>query len=343
MIVDRYVSWRLKKKPDAYLELHAQMISARMGVTLYRFIQMCLIGSLATGLAVGFAGALFASLIYIPRISLEIYNVFNINIPSYYFPELNQLNFSIIIFFILFLIASGISYYLFLMYPGIKKNSRATKINLSIHNAVSYMFAMRRGGAEMLDIFRSMSENAAVYGEVAVEFRQVLRDAEYFGHDLISALKNLSMTTPSEKLKDFLEDLISVTGSGGNIANYLEARVRLYQEEARFEQLQFLSTLQIVAESYVTLFVAGPLFLIIIMVVLGMVGTSAVLQLSLITYVLLPVGAAIFILFIDMMTIPDEVVEKYTKITEMKQFADADIEEDKPGEKENYKKLDRYG
>ena len=341
MIVDRYVSWKLKRNPDAFMQLHADLISARMGITLNRFLQICLISALVTGFSAGIAAALFASLIYIPRVSIQIYNVFNLQLPSYYIPQLNQTNFAILAFFVIFVLLSFISYQVMLKYPSIKKASRTTKINLSLHNAVSYMFAMRRGGAEMLDIFRSMSENAVVYGEVAIEFRQVLRDAEYFGHDLISALENLSMTTPSEKLKDFLEDLVSVTGSGGNISEYLEGRVRMYQEEARFEQLQFLSTLQIVAEAYVTVFVAGPLFLVIIMVVMGMVGTSAVLEFALVAYVLLPVGAIIFILFIDMMSLSDEVAERYTRITEMKQFIDVPIE-DKEDDVRNYKALDWY-
>ncbi|WP_421908919.1 type II secretion system F family protein [Methanolacinia petrolearia] len=341
MIVDRYVSWKLKRNPDAFMQLHADLISARMGITLNRFLQICLISALLAGFSAGIAAALFASLIYIPRVSIQIYNVFNLQLPLYYIPQLNQTNFAILAFFVIFILLSFISYHVMIRYPSIKKASRTTKINLSLHNAVSYMFAMRRGGAEMLDIFRSMSENAVVYGEVAIEFRQVLRDAEYFGHDLISALENLSMTTPSEKLKDFLEDLVSVTGSGGNISKYLEGRVRMYQEEARFEQLQFLSTLQIVAEAYVTVFVAGPLFLVIIMVVMGMVGSSAVLEFALVTYVLLPIGAVIFILFIDMMSLSDEVAERYTRITEMKQFIDVPIE-DKEDDVRNYKALDWY-
>lgn len=341
MIIDRYVRWKTKRNPDAFLQLHADLISARMGITLPRFLEICLISAIGTGFSAGLLAALFASLLYIPRVSIQIYNVFNIQLPSYYIPQLTQTNFSLLAFFVIFIFLTFISYKLMLKYPAIKKSSRETKINLSLHNAVSYMFAMRRGGAEMLDIFRSMSENAAVYGEVAIEFRQVLRDAEYFGHDLISALENLSMTTPSDKLKDFLEDLVSVTGSGGNISEYLEGRVRLYQEEARFEQLQFLSTLQIIAEAYVTVFVAGPLFLVIIMVVMGMVGTSAVLELTLVTYILLPVGAVIFILFIDMMSLSDEVAERYTRVIEMKQFADAPIE-DKEDDEKNYKALDWY-
>ena len=49
MIVDRYVSWKLKRNPDAFMQLHADLISARMGITLNRFLQICLISALVTG------------------------------------------------------------------------------------------------------------------------------------------------------------------------------------------------------------------------------------------------------------------------------------------------------
>ncbi len=132
---------------------------------------------------------------------------------------------------------------------------------------------------ELMSIFSALSENAHIYGEVALEFRQVTRDVDYFGNDVITAIHNLAETTPSEKFKQFLEDLLSVIESGGDMTGFLSARVRLYQEEARFEQKQFLTVLSMVAESYVTLFVARPAFLIIIMVVMGMMGGAAVLQL----------------------------------------------------------------
>ena len=133
-------------------------------------------------------------------------------------------------------------------------------------------------GPRLMPIFRSLSHRADIYGEVALEFRQIVRDADFFGYDVVTAIRHLTETTPSEKLKDFLEDLLSVIESGGDMAEFLSMRVRLYQEEARFEQKQFLNILSIVAESYVTLFVAGPLFLIIIMVVMGMMGGAAVLR-----------------------------------------------------------------
>ncbi|NTW92542.1 MAG: type II secretion system F family protein, partial [Methanoregulaceae archaeon] len=147
----------------------------------------------------------------------------------------------------------------------------------------------------------------------------------------------------SEKLKDFLEDLLSVIESGGDMGEFLSMRVRLYQEEARFEQRQFLTVLSLVAESYVTLFVAGPLFLIIIMVVMGMMGGSAVFQLALVTYVVMPIGSMVFILLIDLISIKGEKTERYVRTKWLHTYSDILIvkKEDEESLFEQLKKYDQ--
>jgi flagellar protein FlaJ len=49
------------------------------------------------------------------------------------------------------------------------------------------------------------------------------------------------------------------------------------------------------------------------MVVMGMMGGSAVVQLSVVTYAVLPVGSLIFILLIDLISIKGETTERYTE------------------------------
>jgi len=234
-------------------------------------------------------------------------------------------------------------YHLLLKSPAYEKRNRARKINMTLHNAVAYMYAMRRGGAQLMMIFRSLSDRADIYGEVALEFRQIVRDADFFGYDVVTAIHHLAQTTPSEKLKDFLQDLLSVIESGGDMAEFLSLRVRLYQEEARFEQKQFLNILSLVAESYVTLFVAGPLFLIIIMVVMGMMGGSAVSQLTLVTYVIIPAGSVVFIFLIYHLSDKTEKTERYIRTKLLKTYSDIRIYKKKDEESllEQLKKYDR--
>ncbi|MHC1629478.1 MAG: type II secretion system F family protein [Methanoculleaceae archaeon] len=330
------IHWWVRRDPLRYSELHAALLSSRAGVTVEQHLFRTVVYGIVAGVIAGTAGFFFAALVRMPGQIGGLYDIFNL-------PHLEPplILIQIISAIILFIVTFAIVYRVYMKIPALQASSRATRINLTIHNAVSFMYAMRRGGAPLMVIYRALSENASVYGEVAYEFRQIVRDADYFGYDELSATRNLIETTPSEKFRTFLEDMVSVIESGGNLTDFLFNRVRLYHEEAGFEQKQFLTTLQMMAETYVTVFVAGPIFLVIIMVVMGMMGGGAILQLSVVGYLLIPVGSVLFILFIDMISPPAEVVERYIHRRELKEYREVPRYEE-PGEEHLFKRLERY-
>ncbi|HVP95635.1 type II secretion system F family protein [Methanoregula sp.] len=334
-------TWLLRD-PLRYQGVHADLVSSRSGLTLEQYLWKSVRIAVLSGLLFALIGYVVSEF-FIREVASGrgIYNVFNLQLPAplgFLTGTLFVVSASVLLSFA---VGSYLVYLLLLRLPGIEKNNRSIKINLTLHNAVAYMYAMRRGGAELMAIFYALSENAPIYGEVALEFRQVTRDVDYFGSDVITAVRHLSQTTPSAKLKDFLEDLLSVIGSGGNLSEFFAGRVRLYQEEARFEQKQFLTMLSMVAESYVTLFVAGPLFLIIIMVVMGMMGGPAVLQLSLVIYAIMPIGSLIFILLIDLVSGKAEKAERYVRAKELNTYADVQLIQ-KTGEESLFHQLRMY-
>lgn len=300
------------------------MISARMGVTPEQYMWRTIKVAILSGLTLAVFGFFFSAYITLPNLNgkIGITNVFGLKMPVLFNTIYPAAYISAFIVTLSFIIGMYAGYSLLMKIPGLEKNNRAIRINLTLHNGVAYMYAMRKGGAQLMTIFRSLSERPDIYGEVALEFRQIVRDADFFGYDVITAIRHLSETTPSEKLKNFLEDLLSVIESGGNMGDFLSLRVRMYQEEARFEQRQFLNILSLVAEAYVTLFVAAPLFLIIIMVVMGMTGGAAVIQLSVVTYALLPIGSFIFILLVDYISIKVERSQRFTSCKELRAYPD---------------------
>jgi len=336
-----YLFTRIRSDPVLFNNLRMDLLSARMGITVERFIKRALLISGLCGVLVGLSGyALGTAFVDLVRTRQGgLYNVYNLQVPDIIRTPLFDQYFQVATAITGFAIGMYIAYTCLISLPGVKKRNRAARINMTLHNA--YMYAMRRGGAQLMVIFRSLSDNSSIYGEIALEFRQVFRDAEFFGYDIVSAIRHLSDTTPSEKLKVFLEDLLSVIESGGDMTEFFSLRVRLYQEEARFEQKQFLNLLSIVAESYVTLFVAGPLFLIIIMVVMGMMGSVAVLQLSVITYAVIPIGSLIFILLLDLISIKGEGTEQYTRSKVLEEYSDVKIR-DRQGEGPLFAQLARY-
>ncbi|WP_342677806.1 type II secretion system F family protein [Methanofollis sp. UBA420] len=311
----------IRRDPVKYGNIRQDLISARMGITVRAYVQRALLISLCAGLFCGIIAFVLSGMAILP-VGEGIVNLLSIPLPDVSSGTLLWYLLRILAFFAGVLVGGMLAYALLLRYPAVEKSNRATKINLSLHNAVSYIYAMRRGGAEVMEIFRSLSENAGIYGESALEFRQVVLDTDYFGSDVFTAIRHLARTTPSVKMKDFLENLLSVVESGGNLSAYLETQVRIFQDEARFEQKQFIATLEFVGEAYVTVFVAGPLFLVIVMVVMGLVGGSAVTQLSLITYVLIPIGSLIMLLFVDLISVREDVPERYTRVKVLDHFKD---------------------
>jgi flagellar protein FlaJ len=337
----RFVRRRVERDPVRYRSLHEDLVAVNMGVTLDRYLLRAYLVSVLFGVLWAVLAFLAMRLAVFPRVSVGVYNVFAIRLPGFELTDtwidLLQVAASAVIF----VLTAYAAYIFFLYYPSILKKSRATRINLLLHNVVSYMYAMRQGGTEMMEVFRAISANPAVYGEAAHEFRRVVRDADYFGCDQITALRHLQETTPSEKLREFVEDLISVVESGGDILAFLDVRVRIYQEDARFEQKTFLSTLQMAAEVYVTLFVAGPLFIIIVMVVLGFISSTPLMELSIVIYLLVPLGSLLFLLAIDAISIKSEPVERYASMKWLHEFDDVRVEE-RSGDEPHFQRLERY-
>ena len=248
MNVRHHIRKWIQQDPSRYSDLHADMISARMGLTLEQFLWRSVKIAFLTGIILAILGYFITTYLTLQFQvgKIGIYNVFNIPVPSILITDPGILSIQIFTVLVTFLLGIYFGYFLLLKLPGYEKRNRAIKINMTLHNAVAYMYAMRRGGAQLMVVFRSLSDRADIYGEVALEFRQIVRDADFFGHDVVTAIHHLAQTTPSEKLKDFLQDLLSVIESGGNMAEFLSLRVRLYQEEARFEQKQFLNILSLV-------------------------------------------------------------------------------------------------
>jgi flagellar protein FlaJ len=334
-----FVSGLIRSRRDEYSWLHNNLVSARSGVTIEHYLLQTYVITLLSGIFCAFAGFITADIIAGLEVSTTIYDVFGV---SRIFPQaVPGILFKSAVTIAAFVLGSLLGYKVMTGFPRLLMTHRATRINLTLHSAVAYMYAMQRGGAELIVIFSSLADNASIFGETAVEFRQLIRDVEYFGYDLMTALRHLGETTPSEKFRDFVQDLLSVIESGAALGEFFSGRVRTYQEEARFELKQFITTLEFVAETYVTLFVAGPLFLIIIMVVMGLIGGMGITTLSVVCYALIPIGSILFIIFLSLISEKMEGVERYVKSKILREYFDVHVEK-KEGEEAMFAQLAFY-
>ncbi|RXE56585.1 secretion system protein [Methanoculleus taiwanensis] len=182
-------------------------------------------------------------------------------------------------------------------YPSIVAAGRKTRIDFDLPHAVTYMQALSTT-LTLYEVLRKVCEEAALFGEVSREFGTIVRDVEVFGDDLTTAMRSLIAITPSETFGDFLNDLISLSDSGGSVTAFLAARSDQFRENARQEMAMTLKTIEIMAEVYVTAFVAGPIALIIMLISQNLAGTGTLQYIMPLIYGGLPAGAIVMILLL---------------------------------------------
>jgi len=197
------------------------------------------------------------------------------------------------------------SVYSFLKYyPAMIAGDRKRKIEQMLPYAINYMSAMSGAGVLPVDLFRALSNNE-IYGEMCIEAKYLVRDLEVLGSNLVSAMKNLASATPSPMLQEFLQGAITVVTSGGELEPYFKIKAEQYIIDNRQRQKEFLETLGLLGETYVTAFVAGPLFLIITIAIVSLMGGADDMFLYILVYGLIPVGSAMFLVIISLIT-PEE-------------------------------------
>ena len=164
-----------------------------------------------------------------------------------------------------FIAAVGLLLLAIYFYPLLLAQGRRTRIEADLPHAVTYMQALS-STLTLYGIFRSVYEAGDLYGEVSKECGLIVRDVEVFGLDLLTAMRNVQEVTPSANFKELINDLGLVYRSGGNLTNFFNSKSETYRELARQEQESLLQILEMVAEVYVTAFVAGPIAIIIMLV-----------------------------------------------------------------------------
>jgi len=201
------------------------------------------------------------------------------------------------------ILLAALAYFITMMIPESRANRRKKDIDAKLPYALNFIAAMSTAGITPAEIFKSLAEQP-VYGEVHKEAAWIYRDIAIFNIDIITALRNAANRTPSIKFQEFIQGAITTITSGGDLKKYFLAKAEEYTRENRRVQKEFLETLGVLAESYVTVVVAAPLFLIIMFSVMALFGggPSTGLIMYLLAFVMLPLANLGFALAIQSMS-----------------------------------------
>jgi len=196
-------------------------------------------------------------------------------------------------------LTAGLTYVMRWELPKNTAEVRQRNTDAGMARTIAFMYALSRGGMSFPKVMEVLSENDEIYGENAREFGVAVREMDLFGRDMISSIQRMNRRTPSERFKTFSENLSSVLQSGQSLSTFLHNQYERHQEEAAERQEDLLESLATIAEAYVTIFVAGVLFLITILLVFGLTTTDTLIFLQLLGYLAIPLANLGFMVYLN--------------------------------------------
>jgi archaellum biogenesis protein FlaJ (TadC family) len=201
----------------------------------------------------------------------------------------------------------GVYYYL----PNYSINKRGKNIDLFLPYAINFISSMAVAGISPAEIFETLS-SISVYGQVQNEAKKIAKEITVMGVDNLTALKHALEVSPSKKFKVFLQGVIGTIQSGSDLHVYLSASSQKYMSDDLVDRKKDLDLLEIIGEVLVLSVIAFPIFLVIILTVMGFFGGSGTISINILlvfSFLILPLIYLLFYLLINSTSI-----ERLTKI-----------------------------
>ncbi|MDF1530708.1 MAG: type II secretion system F family protein [ANME-2 cluster archaeon] len=287
-----------KKRREHYFELRQDLLKTRMNISYDMYLSIAVTCSILMALFGLIVAVLLVSLLGVPDITFSRSIVTDVFLG---FREYKDIFWKVVSTILIVVVFCRGTYVAFINAPKAINSDRKRNIDLMLPYAVHYMSAMSGAGVIPVDILSSLAKNT-IYGEAAKEASYIVRNIKVLGFDLVQAMKTVASTTPSYRFQEFLQGAITIVSSGGDLESYFKIKANQYVIENRREQQEFLETLGLIAETYITAFVAGPLFLIVMMSVMATMGGMDLMLMYLLIYIAIPLATLIFVILISSIT-----------------------------------------
>jgi flagellar protein FlaJ len=178
----------------------------------------------------------------------------------------------------------------YLSLPTSKAKTRGKNINRFLPYAANFINTMSVAGISPAEIFETLS-TVELYGEVQKEAKKITTEITMMGIDAITALKHAIQISPSEQFKEFLQGILGVIQSGSELGPYFDRCVERYMEVDLMERKRNLESLAVMAEAFVVTVIAFPLFLVIIISIMGMTSGGISFEfLFILAFMILPLA-----------------------------------------------------
>lgn len=164
-------------------------------------------------------------------------------------------------------------FFAFIFYPSTERDSLSKKIDRELPFAVIHMSAISGSGIEPAELFKIIGLSKE-YPYLRKEIRKVLNQINLYGYDLVTALNNVTKTTPSSKLAELFGGLSTTITSGSSLQDFFEKRSETLLVAYRLEREKYNKVAETFMDIYISVVIAAPMILMILLVMVLVLGVS---------------------------------------------------------------------
>jgi len=160
---------------------------------------------------------------------------------------------------------------LFLFYPSMEKKNLEREIDQELPFLTIYMSAVSTSGIEPSKIFNVISASKD-YPSTRREIKKLNNYINFYGYDIVTALRTISKNCPSEKLGQLFDGLSTTITSGGMISEYLNKHSETLLFDYRLEREKYTRLAETFMNIYISIVIAAPMIMMMLFILIGFTG-----------------------------------------------------------------------
>lgn len=183
---------------------------------------------------------------------------------------------SIIKFSWLVLLIPLLTFFAVYFYPSSEKKAAEKRIDEELPFVAIHMSSIAGSGLEPTNIFKIISQSRE-NPYTSKEIRKLLNMINFYGMDLVSALRDAARISPNRKLSELFNGLATTISTGGSMTEFLDKRAETLLFDFKLEKEKNTRMAETFMDIYISVAVAAPMMLVLLLVLMGISGISTFL------------------------------------------------------------------
>ncbi len=186
------------------------------------------------------------------------------------------------VIWIIFLVP-GATFLFMYLYPSLERKTVEQKIEQELPFAAIHMAAISGSMIEPTRIF-SIIASTKEYPHIEKELNKLLNEINVYGYDLVTALKDCAVNSPSTKLAELFNGLATTITSGGDLFEFFDKRSQTLLFDYRLEKEKRTKTSETFMDIYISVVIAAPMILMLLLMMMKISGLGVALSTGMITF-----------------------------------------------------------